>query len=61
MNKTKFSNVDQYIATFPGEVQVMLQKLRETIQKAAPKATEIISYNMPAYKLNRVLVYFAVG
>lgn len=55
----KFGNVDQYIATFPGHVQQLLEELRNTIRKAAPKAEECISYNMPAYKLNGVLVYFA--
>jgi uncharacterized protein YdhG (YjbR/CyaY superfamily) len=40
-------------------VQTKLQGLRNTIKKAAPKAEEVISYNMPAYKLNGALVYFA--
>jgi uncharacterized protein YdhG (YjbR/CyaY superfamily) len=37
----------------------VLQELREIIRKAAPKAEEVISYKMPAYKLNGMLVYFA--
>ncbi len=44
----------------PEEVQEQAELLRNTIQKAAPKAEEVISYNMPAYKMNKVLVYFAV-
>jgi uncharacterized protein YdhG (YjbR/CyaY superfamily) len=48
-----------YIATFPKETQVLLQSIRSIIQKAAPKAEEVISYGMPAFKQNSVLVYFA--
>lgn len=57
--KIKFQSVEEYISTFPKEVQQKLEQLRSTIQKAAPKAKEVISYNMPAYKQNSVLVYFA--
>jgi uncharacterized protein YdhG (YjbR/CyaY superfamily) len=52
-------NVDEYIAGFPENVQAILGKLRNTVIKAAPEAEEIISYRMPAYKLNGILVYFA--
>jgi uncharacterized protein YdhG (YjbR/CyaY superfamily) len=52
-------NVDFYIADFPAETQELLQQLRDTIKKAAPEAEEGISYQMPAYKLNGMLVYFA--
>ena len=52
-------NIDGYIAAFPKEVQAILKKLRQTIQKAAPGAEEIISYQMPAFKLRGNLVYFA--
>ena len=54
-----FENVDLYIEGFPGEVQKLLQQLRSAIKEAAPAATELISYSMPAYKLNGMLVYFA--
>ncbi len=53
------ADIDEYIEDFPANVQKILQKIRKTIQKAAPDATEVISYQMPAFKLNRVLVYFA--
>lgn len=59
MTDIKFSTVDEYIAGFPPEVKGKLQDLREAIMKAAPKAEEVISYNMPAYKFNGILVYFA--
>ena len=52
-------NVDEYISTYPKDVQQVLLQLRALIKKAAPGATELISYRMPAYKLNGVLVYFA--
>lgn len=55
----KFETIDQYHATFPEDVQVLLDEMRETIRKAAPKAEEVISYNMPAFKQNSVLVYYA--
>jgi uncharacterized protein YdhG (YjbR/CyaY superfamily) len=57
MNKP--SNIDEYIAIFPGEVQNMLEQIRVTIKKAAPQAIEVISYGMPAFKLNGILVWFA--
>jgi uncharacterized protein YdhG (YjbR/CyaY superfamily) len=55
----KFTTVDEYIASFPLETRPKLQQLRKTIMKAAPKAEESISYNMPTYKQNGRLVYFA--
>jgi uncharacterized protein YdhG (YjbR/CyaY superfamily) len=55
----KPSNTDEYIAAFPEKTKVMMEQLRDTIKKAAPKAEEVISYGMPAYKQNGMLVYFA--
>lgn len=53
------ANVDEYIADCPKEVQIILQKIRQTIRTAAPEAEESISYRMPAYKLNKKpLIYF---
>jgi uncharacterized protein YdhG (YjbR/CyaY superfamily) len=52
-------NVDEYIAAFPRKVQTLLTKVRRTIRAAAPNATEVISYRMPAYKQHGMLVYFA--
>src|SRR6266478_1728774 len=51
--------VDEYISRFPSQVQEILEKLRKTISKAAPKAQETISYQMPAFTLEGSLVYFA--
>ena len=51
--------VDQYIAAFPADVKKRMQQLRKTIKAAAPKAEEVISYQMPGYKYFGMLVYFA--
>jgi uncharacterized protein YdhG (YjbR/CyaY superfamily) len=51
--------VTRYIATFPAETQVKLEQLRACIRKAAPNAEECWGYQMPAYKQNGMLVYFA--
>jgi uncharacterized protein YdhG (YjbR/CyaY superfamily) len=55
----KPNNIDEYISIFPGEVQEILEQIRAAIKEAAPKATEVISYGMPAFKLNGILVWFA--
>lgn len=52
-------NIDEYIAGFPPEVQEILQKIRLTIRKAAPKAEEAIKYAIPTFTLNGNLVFFA--
>jgi uncharacterized protein YdhG (YjbR/CyaY superfamily) len=49
-----------YIARFPPSVQRVLEQVRGTIQKAVPKATEVISYGIPAYKMHGgTVIYFA--
>ena len=59
-SKVKFGSIDEYIATFPENVQEIMQRLRETIKAAAPDAGEKISYNMPTFTVKgRYLVYFA--
>lgn len=54
----QYKTIDEYINSYPEEVRYMLQKIRETIQKAAPTATETISYGIPTFKLNGNLVHF---
>lgn len=56
---TQDEGLDQYISKFAPNVQKILKKIRATIRKAAPDATEKISYQMPAFKLNGILIYFA--
>lgn len=53
------NEIDQYISSFPPEIQERLELIRSTIKAAAPDAEEVISYKMPAYKLKGILVYFA--
>ncbi|HWJ91137.1 MAG TPA: DUF1801 domain-containing protein [Flavisolibacter sp.] len=53
------ADVNEYISGFPPSTQKLLKQMRSTIRKAAPAAQESISYQMPAYKLSGVLVYFA--
>jgi uncharacterized protein YdhG (YjbR/CyaY superfamily) len=57
--KAEYKTINEYIQTFPVEIQIILGKLRQTIRKAAPEALEAISYQMPAFKLNGNMVYFA--
>jgi uncharacterized protein YdhG (YjbR/CyaY superfamily) len=52
-------NIDGYLAALPDEVRFALEKLRKTIKAAAPKAEEVISYQMPAFKYHGPLVFFA--
>lgn len=58
--KTTFSNMDEYIASFPVEIQEILEKIRATIKKIIPKGEETISYAIPTFKLNgKNLIHFA--
>ena len=57
--KKAFKTIDEYIATIPKSVQVILEELRQAIRESAPNAEEVISYQMPAFRLNGILVYFA--
>jgi uncharacterized protein YdhG (YjbR/CyaY superfamily) len=57
--KPPAATIDEYIAESPKDVQSILQSIRTTVQKAAPKAIEKISYGMPAFYMDGYLVYFA--
>jgi uncharacterized protein YdhG (YjbR/CyaY superfamily) len=59
MNKRIPINIDDYVDRFPKEVQQLLEKMRLTIKKAAPKAKETISYGIPTFTLDGNLVWFA--
>jgi uncharacterized protein YdhG (YjbR/CyaY superfamily) len=58
-NQTPPETIDEYIATFPSDIQAILEKIRRTIRKAAPSASEAIKYQMPTFVLNGNLVHFA--
>lgn len=57
--ETKFETIDGYIASFPENIQAILENLRLTIASAAPEASEKISYGMPTFALEGNLVHFA--
>ena len=58
--KVDFSSIDEYIGTFPKDVQKIMKQLRGTIKAAAPGAREKISYQIAAFELNgRNLIHFA--
>lgn len=63
MNKShlKFKDIDEYHACQPQEHKEVLEVLRQAIRQIAPQATESISYGMPAFKQNKVLVYYALN
>lgn len=52
-------DIDEYILSFSEETQELLEQVRLTIKEAAPQAEEVISYGMPAFKLNGLLLWFA--
>ena len=57
--KSGINSIDEYIATFPKDIQKILKELRATIKAAAPDSEEKISYQMPTFFLNGNLVHFA--
>ena len=58
MPEKKIQTIDEYIASFPEDVQEILEKIRTTISEIAPEATEKISYGIPTFSLNKNLVHF---
>lgn len=59
MAKTDFQSIDEYIATFPKQIQARLQEIRQIIHAAVPEAEETISYQIPCFKLNGPILYFS--
>lgn len=58
--KKQFETVDEYIQTFPPNVQKILEELRQSMQKLLPEAVQTISYQIPTFKLGKTyLIYFA--
>ena len=57
--KTQINTIDQYISSFPVDIQSLLEQIRLTIHQAAPEAEEAIKYAMPTFVLNGNLVHFA--
>ncbi|EAZ80064.1 iron chaperone [Algoriphagus machipongonensis] len=55
----KPNSIEEYFSWFSPEIREKLQSIRDTLKKAVPEATEVISYHMPAIKTSEVLVYYA--
>lgn len=58
-SRNAYASTDDYIATFPPDIQSFLQAVRDTIRAAAPEAKEKISYQIPTFELHGNLVHFA--
>ncbi|MCE5223880.1 DUF1801 domain-containing protein [bacterium] len=59
-SELKYSTIDEYFTTVPISIRPKLEELRRIIKEVAPNAKEVISYQMPAFKMKKVLVYFAL-
>ncbi len=60
MAKTDYRNIDEYHSSFPEDAQIRMQQIREIIRETAPGAEEVISYQIPAFKIGRkFLIYYA--
>lgn len=59
MAREKFSTVDEYHASFPDNVRERLDVIRKLVHDIAPELKEMISYNIPAFKRNKMVVYYA--
>src|SRR5947209_16464435 len=57
--QSKPGKIDEYISDFPPQKRAVLEQIRRTIRAAAPDAEEAISYRMPTFKQNGILVHFA--
>lgn len=60
MAKTDYKTIEEYHSAFPPDVQERLNRIRAIIKKEAPEAEEVISYQIPAFKIGKkFLVYYA--
>jgi len=59
MADKKPKTVDEYIAGFPGDIQAILNSVRQTIREAAPHASEVMTYGVPGFRQTVNLVQFA--
>ena len=57
--KPKFASIDGYLASLPHDEQLILEKIRRIVKAKVPAAVETISYQLPAFKLDKVFIYFA--
>ena len=61
MATPKYTSVDHYISMQPADSQPILERVREAIRAALPDADEVISYQIPAYKVNGAMVIYFAG
>jgi uncharacterized protein YdhG (YjbR/CyaY superfamily) len=59
MQKNSLKTIDDYLAAVPEDKRAALENLRRMIKSAAPKATETISWQMPSFRHQGLLVGFA--
>ena len=57
--RPKFATIDEYLATVPADSRRILEEIRTIVRRIVPEAEETISYQLPAFKLERVFIYFA--
>jgi uncharacterized protein YdhG (YjbR/CyaY superfamily) len=57
--KTKFLSIDDYLSAVSPDVKLVLAEIRKLLHLQVPEAQEVISYQMPAFKLQRTFIYFA--
>ena len=60
ISKKRYKTIDEYIESFPKNVQDILKQLRSIIKESAPLFQETINFGIPTFKLNGNLVHFAV-
>jgi uncharacterized protein YdhG (YjbR/CyaY superfamily) len=61
MTDGKLAEVDRYIAGFPPDAAFILERLRETVHKAAPGATEGFKYDMPVFRFGDRYIFYMGG
>jgi uncharacterized protein YdhG (YjbR/CyaY superfamily) len=61
MDKKRITTIDEYVSTFPGEMQAVLEKVRQAIHNVLPEGAETISYGMPTFMLNGKRIVFFAG
>lgn len=57
--RPKIASIDEYLATVSPDVQGIMEEIRKIVKRTVPAAEETISYQMPAFKLGRIFIYFA--
>jgi len=59
MAKTDYKNIDQYHKAFPADIAARMQKIRDAVHKVVPGVEEVISYQIPCFKYEGYLIYYA--